>query len=98
DRRQKAARKIGPRNEVLMQIISLGARRFKDELVFEQTAFLTIQVREHLHQAWIMREPIAHGRNVDDRIKALEQTLLRFDMRLPAAAEILRNDEFATLE
>src|SRR5579862_3116571 len=43
-RGQERARKVASADEVLVQIVTLRARRFEDQLVLEKTRFLGVQI------------------------------------------------------
>src|SRR5262249_60877183 len=80
-------------DEVLVQVVPFGARRLVDELVLEQEGRLAVEVADGGQQARVAGQALAAGPDVGDGVERLEQALAGDDVRLPAAADVVRGDQ-----
>ncbi len=94
----KGPRKRRPGDVILVEIVALRSRRLEDELVLEQTRFLAIEGGEHVEDAGARAASRANRAEIDDRVESLEQALVGFDVRLPAATNVVHVHEVAPLQ
>jgi hypothetical protein len=86
--REEAAGEVRPSDPVLVEPISLYARRLEDELVFEEARRLAVDLLEHAEQSRIERESKGDRPDIADRIERFERAIAGEDIRPPASTEV----------
>src|SRR5215813_11036221 len=93
DRGQKAGWEGIPRDVILMKTVTFCARRLENQLIFEETCALSIELSHEIEHLRTARNAFVRGTEIDDRIEAVEAAFPCLEVILPAAADVIGIDE-----
>src|SRR5262245_968925 len=89
DRGEKAHWEGIPRDVILMKAVTFCAGRLEDQLIFEETCALSIELSHQIEHLRTTRSAFVRGAEIDDRIEAVEAAFPCLVVILPAAADVI---------